>query len=166
MSNTAYLLLGSNRGNRLFMISKALVEINKRIGVIIKRSSLYETEPWGFEDETFFVNFLIAVSTELDPEILLKEIKEIETILGRFQNAEQNESRNIDIDIIFYNNNIFNNEILKIPHPLITQRRFVLTPLNEIIPNFVHPIEKKTIFQLLSECKDNRKVRRFNFVNR
>ncbi len=159
-----YLVLGSNMGNRMQNLLLAKNFIINKIGKIINESKIYETEPWKMPDEeTWFLNQVVCVQTDLLPDELLKTIKEYEAQNGRqdMPNRKTYESRVIDIDILFYEDEIINTEVLTIPHPLLHSRRFVLLPLNDIAPDLVHPVMNKTIAELLESCPDNAEVRRF-----
>ena len=156
--NTIYLHLGGNIGNRLLYISKAFVLITKYIGKIIDRSSLYESEPWGFNSDSEFINICIAVKSKLSAREVLLKIRRIEDELGRKREKNKYSSRSIDIDIVFFNSEIINEKDLIIPHPKIQARKFVLVPLYEILPDFIHPTIEKSIEVLLRECKDRKKV--------
>ncbi|MFZ4413026.1 MAG: 2-amino-4-hydroxy-6-hydroxymethyldihydropteridine diphosphokinase [Bacteroidales bacterium] len=153
--NTAYLLLGGNVGDRLAVIAKAIAFIHSSCGKLIKKSSLFESAPWGFDDDKKFVNQVIMIETALSAEDLLQNLLNIELLLGRVRkNTVNYSSRNIDIDILFYNDEIINEQLLKIPHPLLQERKFTLMPLNEIASDLHHPIFNKTVNELLNECKD------------
>jgi len=154
MLQTAYLLLGSNRGNRLTMLSHAAELIGQNTGTITASSSVYETAPWGFYDETYFLNQVICLETLLPPYDLLDSLLHIETSIGRTRQGKNYSSRTIDIDILFYGDHIINHEHLTIPHPRQHERRFSLLPLAEIAPGFVHPVFKVTIHELLLKCSD------------
>ena len=155
--NTVYIQLGSNIGERESFIAKSMEQIEENIGEIITESSIFETIPWGYENQDNFLNSVIKIKTTFDAFKVLKKSQEIENTLGR-KRISKWRKRTIDIDILFYNNEIINTTKLIIPHPLIQQRKFVLVPLSEIAPNYIHPILKKSISTLLSECKDNQKV--------
>ncbi|MBO9683985.1 MAG: 2-amino-4-hydroxy-6-hydroxymethyldihydropteridine diphosphokinase [Flavisolibacter sp.] len=159
--NEVYLLTGGNIGNRLAYLLKAKEEIEKRCGSILKESSVYETAAWGKEDQGAFLNQVLKIETELQSEEVLKTILEIEEDLGRKRQLKYG-PRIIDIDILFFDDDIINEHALKIPHPQMQNRRFVLVPLNEIAPAKVHPILHKTIAQLLAECPDPLAVNKFN----
>jgi 2-amino-4-hydroxy-6-hydroxymethyldihydropteridine diphosphokinase len=159
--NEVYLLTGGNTGNRLEYLSKAKEQIEKRCGSILKASSVYETAAWGKEDQGAFLNQVLKVETNLHPEEVLKTILQIEEYLGRKRELKYG-PRTIDIDILFFNDKIINRRALKIPHPQMQNRRFVLVPLNEIAPGKVHPTLHKTISQLLAECPDPLAVNKFN----
>lgn len=164
--NDLYLLLGSNLGDRSFIISKAIEQISKEISKIEATSGLYETEPWGNQKQGKFLNQVVKLQSSEEPEALLEKVLSIEQRLGRTRNKEQNSARIIDIDILFYNEMIHSSEKLIIPHPRIQFRRFVLVPLFEIAPDLLHPVLHKSIAQLLRCCPDKLEVRIFNsFVN-
>jgi len=153
--NTAYLLLGGNMGDRLGVIAKAVSLIHASCGNVVKKSSLFESAPWGFDDKKQFINQVIIIETAMSALDLLQNLLNIELLLGRVRkNTSNYSSRNIDIDILFYNDEIINEQTLKIPHPLLQERKFTLMPLNEIASDFHHPVFNKTVFELLNECKD------------
>ena len=158
--SSIYLLLGSNVGDKKANLINAVSLIAIQIGEIIGQSSVYETEPWGFEDSSYFFNQVLKVNTSLQPEELLIILFEIEKYLGRQRTQKQYESRIIDIDILFYDDLVIHTENLTIPHPLIEKRKFVLTPLAEITSDLKHPVLEKTIKVLLNECEDNLEVRK------
>ena len=151
--NKAYLLIGGNEGNRLFHLQQAVANIDRFCGEVIQQSSIYETAPWGKQDQPAFLNQAILIQTALDAGALMRTILEVEEKLGR-KRGEKYGPRIIDIDILFFNDEIIGLPRLKIPHPEIQDRRFVLEPMNEIAPTYVHPVFKKTINQLLKECPD------------
>jgi 2-amino-4-hydroxy-6-hydroxymethyldihydropteridine diphosphokinase len=147
-----YLGIGSNIGDRKRNCLEA-VEALKKAGVLIRRvSSLYETEPWGYEKQPRFLNMAVEGETELSPLSLLKKIKEIEQNLGR-QESFRWGPREVDIDILFYDSLVVNEPGLKIPHPYIHKREFVLRPLKEIAPELVHPVLGETIIELFEQLK-------------
>ena len=153
-----FLGIGTNLGEREENLGKAIKLIEEHIGNITEESSVYETEPWGFKSETSFFNMVIKVETNLTPSGLLGRILMIEAMMGRLREGQGYKSRIIDIDILFFGSRIFENKILKIPHPRIQERRFVLVPLSEIAGDLIHPVFKKSIQELLQECKDKSKV--------
>ncbi len=153
--HTAYLLTGSNLGRRELMLSEALRLIRKKVGRIEKRSLVYETEPWGFEDHRPFLNQALKVQTHLTPGKLLSAVLQIELVLGRIRQPDQYISRVIDIDILFYDAIIMAEKHLTIPHPLLHQRRFVLQPLAEIVPTMLHPVFNVPVMELLHSCPDH-----------
>ena len=144
-----YLGLGTNLGDRKQNISKAIEAISLKMS-ISKQSSLYETTAWGYTDQPDFLNQVIQVETNLSPLRLLNFLKKTEVELGRVENFRYG-PRLIDIDILFYDDLIKTTSRLQIPHPRIQERAFVLVPLNEIAPGYVHPVLKKTIAELLAE---------------
>ena len=155
-----YLLLGGNLGDKGKIFSKARVNLNKQIGEITLQSAVYETEPWGFESIDLFWNQVLEISTTLSPEEVLLKTQQTEHELGRIRKSNQYNSRIIDIDILFFGDQVVSLENLTIPHPRIQERKFVLAPLNEIVPEFIHPVLQKTIGELLTECNDQLRVRK------
>ena len=153
-----YLSLGSNQGDRLDFLQQAVDLIAERIGMISHISPIYKTESYGFKADDF-LNIAIRVQTKHNPEFLIHELLEIENFIGRTRvKSDSFESRIIDIDIILFEDEIIFSEKLVVPHPEMTKRRFVLQPLADITPLFIHPFEKKTIKTLLQECADPLKV--------
>ncbi len=142
-----YLALGSNLGNRLDTIESALKLINERIDNL-ELSSVYETEPWGVTKQPEFLNLCISGTTNMDPDELLRFVKDIEIKLGR-KHRHKWGPREIDIDILFCGDKIIQKADLSIPHPYLQDRAFVLVPLNDIAPNFIHPVIGKSIKDLL-----------------
>jgi 2-amino-4-hydroxy-6-hydroxymethyldihydropteridine diphosphokinase len=151
--HTIYLLLGSNMGNSNEQLLNAQKNIVADVGNIKATSSLYSTAAWGNTNQADFLNQVLVVETNLPAAKLLKSILSIEKNMGRVRTIK-NAPRIIDIDILFFNNDVLKLKNLTVPHPEIQNRRFVLTPLVELSPNFVHPSLKKTIHQLLIACKD------------
>jgi len=155
MSET-YLLLGGNIGDTKAILNDAIKLIVSLCGIVLKKSSIYKSEAWGFKSEQAFLNQVILLQTKLSPEVLLHTILSIEQQLGRERNTNEGySSRLIDIDILFYDNQIINQESIIVPHPLLHKRRFTLLPLNEIAKDYMHPIFNKSVNELLLECKDN-----------
>ncbi len=152
--NGIYLLLGSNMGNRLEYLKEAEKLMIDRGIQIVDESSIYETEPWGKEDQDWFLNIIIQVETSLLPLELLKVMLEIESQLGRTR-KEKWGARCIDIDILYYHNETINVSQLTVPHMGIPKRRFTLIPLVELCPLEAHPIEHKNQMELLADCTDN-----------
>ena len=153
--NRIFLGLGTNLGDREKNLKDALEKINEIAGVVTSSSSVYETEPWGFTAENKFLNMVVEVKTMLRPSGLLGRILMIESQMGRTREGKEYKSRIIDIDILFYNNRILTKKVLKIPHPGLPDRRFVLEPLCEIAPDFLHPVLNKSIKDLLKDCTDS-----------
>lgn len=144
-----YLGLGSNVGDRQANLLAALTAFPPQLD-ILARSPVYQTDPWGYLDQDDFLNQVVKVGTDLSPHELLSFLKEIEQRLGRVKRFK-NGPREIDIDILFIDDAVIEKEGLRIPHPHLAERAFVLVPLNDIAPKFVHPVFNKTINQLLSE---------------
>ncbi len=154
-ANPVFLLLGSNLGNREDNLNNAIVLINKDLGKIIAQSFVYETAAWGKTDQPKFLNIAVELNVNLKPLQLLNKILGIEAKLGRVRKEKWGE-RLIDIDIILYGNEIINiKDKLQIPHPEMQNRKFVMVPLVQIAPLFVHPIFKKTNSEILINLKDN-----------
>ncbi|HPD66939.1 MAG TPA: 2-amino-4-hydroxy-6-hydroxymethyldihydropteridine diphosphokinase [Ignavibacteriales bacterium] len=153
MQDNIFLALGSNKGDRLSYLNNALIELENNGIKVIKKSSILETKAYGVENQDNFLNMAIQISCDLSPENLLITIKNIEKKVGRTPSFKWG-PREIDIDIIYYNNLILNKTIEKnfqliIPHPDLHNRNFVLIPLTEIAPNFIHPVLQKTNSALL-----------------
>ena len=150
-----YLSIGSNLGDSKRIIDQSISQIDQNIGTLQKRSSLYKTQAWGKENQDDFLNACIIIDTELDCESVLKLCQLIEKNIGR-KKTEHWGPRQIDIDIIFYENECIDNKALNIPHPLMHKRRFVLEPLNEIASDKLHPIMNKSVASLLKDLKDSK----------
>ena len=155
------LLLGANLGDRVQTLRRATDLIVERVGPVVQQSGLYETAPWGVTDQPAYLNQVLAVETNLEPEDVLRQTQAIEQALGRVR-LEKWGARLIDIDLLYYDQRILQTETLTIPHPYLHQRRFTLVPLAEIAPDFVHPILQKTTLELLAECADTSEVTIFN----
>lgn len=163
--NVTYLCLGGNIGDRESTLKQALLKIEKVIGKITSQSGVYETEAWGVENQQAYLNQCIEVKTNLSANSLIKAILSIEKELGRMRVTGNNyEPRTIDIDILFYNNDIIHKPKLIVPHPRLHLRKFVLMPLNEIASNYLHPILNKTTFSLLTDCNDSSDVSNFKSI--
>ncbi len=161
----AFLGIGTNLGNKESNLDHAIEKIEEYIGRILKSSSIYETEPWGFQAKNEFLNMAVMVETELVPSELLKKVLNIELLLGRIRGKKHYSfsysSRLIDIDILLYENIIIDEPDLKIPHPLMHHRKFVLVPLCDIAPEMIHPVLKKSFRLLLENCEDPGEVKKF-----
>ncbi len=159
--NTAYLLTGGNLGERVHNLAMARELIAAQTGNIIAASSLYETAAWGNTDQPAFLNQAIMIETPLNARQLIRRILKIEKKMGRVR-EEKYGPRLIDIDILLFNNEKHNYQFLKLPHPEMQNRRFTLLPLAEIAPEIIHPVLKKTITELLQECKDELEVKKYS----
>lgn len=159
--NIVYLLTGSNQGDRADQLSRCCTALQEVAGEIVMFSAVYETEAWGIEGLPAHLNQALCLHTRLTPLELIKVIHEIEYQLGR-RRAEKWGVRSIDIDIIYFNNDIVQLPELVIPHPLLQERKFVLTPLCEIAPDFVHPVLLKTNKELELASPDKLQVSRVN----
>ena len=152
-----YLLLGANLGDRVAMLRRAADLIAERVGSISLQSNLYETAPWGITNQPTYLNQVLLVDTNLEPDVALKKTQAIEQELGRVR-LEKWGARLIDIDILYHDQRILQTDTLTIPHPFLHLRRFTLVPLAEIAPDFVHPVLQKTTLKLLEECEDGSEV--------
>jgi len=158
MEHSVFIGLGSNQGEKIKICEQTIKEIlSQTEGLLLSRSSWYYSEPWGNEDQDWFVNGVIQIKTELRPDELLTKFKKIEKRLGR-TNREKWGPRFIDIDILFYDDLFLESPEIEIPHPRIWERNFVLIPFAEIASQFVHPVFKKTIKELLRTSSDRKKV--------
>ena len=155
----AHLLIGSNIGARKENLLTAISLINEQCGHLTRSSSMYETEAWGKTDQPSFLNQALEISTSLNARQLMRKILTIEKEMGRIRKVKLG-PRIIDIDILLYENEIHDLRFLKIPHPEMQNRRFVLVPLAEISSTMQHPVLKKTIAELLEECPDNLEVKK------
>lgn len=152
---SAFIGLGSNLGDSILNIEHAIKMIEERLGKLIAKSSFYQTKPVGFSAEQDFINAVIEIETLLAPEELMQELLNIESDLGRIRSGSKNyESRMIDLDIIAIEEQVIQSDILQLPHPRMKTRGFVLIPMAEIAPNWIHPLEKQSISQLLRRLKD------------
>jgi 2-amino-4-hydroxy-6-hydroxymethyldihydropteridine diphosphokinase len=159
--NRAYLLTGGNMGDRAANLAKARELINEHCGTVVNSSSLYETEAWGKTDQPAFLNQALEVETPLNARQLIRRILKVEKMMGRIR-EEKYGPRIIDIDILLFNGEKHNYHFLRLPHPEMQHRRFALLPLAEIAPDIVHPVLKKTITELLNECKDELAVKKYS----
>lgn len=157
--NTAYLLTGGNMGNRLNHLRQAAEWIQQKCGKILAQSSVYETEAWGKTDQPAFLNQALQVETDLSPDALMQALLDIETAMGRTRTIKMG-PRIIDLDILLIDDLIQTSILLTIPHPALTLRKFALLPLAEIAPLLIHPLEKKSILELLEICPDTLNVQK------
>lgn len=156
-----FFLLGANLGDRVATLARAVVLIGQRVGRIASQSSLYETAPWGVTDQPTFLNRVLAVETTLEPEAVLILTQAIEHELGRVRHEHWG-ARTIDIDLLYYDQLVWQTPTLTLPHPFLHQRRFTLVPLADIAPDFSHPVLHKTTLDLLADCDDMGDVTIFN----
>jgi len=157
--NSAILLLGTNLGDRRKNLQNACGLLGEKVGLIIKCSSIYETEPWGFNESQWFYNCALTLQTPFSSNELIKKVLEIETIMGRERKQiSVYENRIIDIDILVFGSEISKTAELELPHPRLHLRKFVLLPLFEIVPDFIHPVTLKNVNEMIIECKDECKV--------
>lgn len=161
----AYLLLGSNMGDRMGNISNAIQKIGLICGEIIQISALYETAAWGYTDQDSFLNQVVVLNSSMHPTQLMLHLLEIEKEIGRKRDFKYG-PRTIDIDILMYDKEIINNSILTIPHPELTNRRFALIPLEEVAGEIIHPVLNQNITQLLIDCTDIGHVQKFSDTSR
>jgi len=156
--STVYFSLGSNRGNKEKNLFQAIVYLREYVGEIADYSSIYESEPWGFNDSEDFFNMVIKVETELPPRRILEIIKTIEERMGRVLTRDGYQSRIIDIDILLCDQLVIKEKDLQIPHLQINERNFVLFPLTDIAADIINPTCKKTFNDLIKVCKDEKEI--------
>lgn len=158
--NVAFLCVGGNMGDRLANILEAKRQL---IGMGCKmeaESGIYQTKAWGIEEAPDYYNQMLKIGTEKKGTELMTTLLDIEKSMGRIRSDNRNASRTLDMDILFFNNEIIKSELLEVPHPRLHLRRFVLEPLNEIASELIHPVLNKTIHELLNECTDTSAVKR------
>ena len=153
-----FLGLGSNQGDRELNLKNSIKLLNSRVGKVLNTSRIYESEPWGVKNQNYFLNQVIEIETHIDPNDLLNICKNIEYDMGRKPEIRWGK-RVIDIDILYYQSKIINQEKLIIPHKLMHERKFVMIPLNDLIENQLHPILKITNKEILNKCIDSCKVK-------
>jgi 2-amino-4-hydroxy-6-hydroxymethyldihydropteridine diphosphokinase len=149
-----YFSIGSNKGNRSQLINEAIDKIDISIGRVEQKSSIYETQSWGFKSNNFY-NVCLLIESSLSVESIFNKILKIEKDMGRLKSGNKYSDRCIDIDILFVEDIIVNSKNLIIPHPRLHLRKFVLTPMLDLAPDLIHPILNKSIKQLELECDDN-----------
>jgi 2-amino-4-hydroxy-6-hydroxymethyldihydropteridine diphosphokinase len=159
MQTEVVLSLGGNKGDREKLLFRAIESLNDRFQ-LVRVSKIYETAAWGGVAKADFLNQLAIIRTEKNPEEVLEIIQEIEVDLGRIREEPWGD-RTMDIDILYFGNQVMASERLTIPHPYISERRFILVPLVELLPDKIHPIRNKTSVQMLEECEDPSEVKLF-----
>lgn len=160
--NEAYLCLGGNLGNCFITFKEACGYIEQKVGKIKRYSSVYQSQAWGMDDAPDFYNQVIKLETKLKPEELMLVLLDIEKKMGRERLEQDNtyQNRIIDIDVLFFNDEGIKTNTLEIPHPRLHLRKFVLEPLNETAPNYIHPLLNKSITELLALCTDKGQVKK------
>jgi 2-amino-4-hydroxy-6-hydroxymethyldihydropteridine diphosphokinase len=157
----AYISLGSNLGNRLAHLKQALRRLEESGELSISKTSpVYETQPVGPRNQSWFLNLVVEVQTYLDPHSLLEYLSSIENQIGR-KREESWGPRKIDLDILLYDNQTVSSDRLTIPHPRMQERKFVLLPLSDIAPHALHPVLGKSVKGLLDACQDTSAIRRY-----
>tara|TARA_Y100001954_G_C15809553_1_gene604412 strand:+ start:1791 stop:2285 length:495 start_codon:yes stop_codon:yes gene_type:complete len=156
MHHICYVSVGSNMGNKVLNCQTAFQHIG-HLANIQDISSFYHTEPWGYIDESYYINVVLKLRIFITPHKLLHEFKKIEKLMGRLyaKSNSEYEARIIDLDILFFDNFIIDDDNLCIPHPRLYFRNFVLKPLAEIAPDLICPLKNKSILKILEESKDN-----------
>ncbi len=156
VSESVFILLGSNQGNREQLLHQAYDKIGERCGRIVAQSPVYESEPWGFEAQQWFLNQVLEVATFMTPDNLMLTLLDIEKDLGRDRVTPHKgyASRPMDLDILYFGNRVIDTQLVTAPHPRLHQRRFTLLPLCDLAPDFKHPTLKKTNRQILDACDD------------
>lgn len=159
--NFAVILLGANLGDKKQMFAQVETHITDNIGNCIKKSALYSSKAWGFESDDLFYNQVLIVETEYSAHDTLLRCQAIENKCGRVRHEQAGyESRTIDIDILYFNNDIIETDDLTIPHPMLHKRKFALVPLCEVLPEYIHPILLTSNKNLLANCEDEGTVER------
>lgn len=158
--HTVVLGLGGNEGDRLLLLSEAVRLLEKEMK-LVRASAVYETAAWGRESGSPYLNQVLVLQTKMSPENTLAYIQRIEHRLGRKREAKWGD-RTMDIDILYFDNEVIQSAELQVPHPQISDRKFVLAPLVEVLPEYIHPVEKMSNKELLRNCKDPLAVDRFS----
>lgn len=163
-SETVFILVGSNVGDRAALLERACASVGCVCGRVVAKSPVYESEPWGFEAEQWFLNQVVEIETELPPDDLMLRLLDIERDLGRDRTTlhEGYVSRTMDLDILYFGNQVIETEYVTSPHPRLHLRRFTLMPLCDLCPEMVHPRLKMTNAKLLQVCCDNGVVKKLN----
>lgn len=155
--------MGSNEGDRLTILQEALLQLKRNLGIFMHSSSIYESEPWGFESDQPFYNAVVQFETEHLPQEVMNVLKYIENQSGRTRKDDSSyENRTLDLDLLYYDQEVMNEVDLIIPHPRIHLRKFVLQPLVEIAPQWVDPIQQKSIIELLAITSDTGNVKKLD----
>ena len=160
MKRAIYLCIGGNLGEREANLEEAIDFIGFNFGDVVSVSSIYESEPWGMSDVPNFLNQVVHLQSELTDKELLVEIADLEEFFGRERSSQGYVSREMDVDVLFIDVEVISTEALQVPHPRMSERRFVLEPLAEIAPEFIHPELKQSVEVLLKACSDKGKVTR------
>ena len=153
-----YWIIGGNLGDRLGLLEKARALMSEKIGVIVRQSNIYQTQAWGYTHQPDFLNQVVVTNSVLSPEEAIMQAQKIELLLGRERHQRWHE-RTMDIDMLYAENQIIENELLVVPHRYISERKFVLVPLAEIAPDFIHPVLQLSNQQLLAQCSDVSEVK-------
>ena len=159
MNHICYISIGSNLGDRIANCEAAILELTS-FATLIKVSSFYETEPWGYEDDHYYLNAVIKLHTSFEPKVFLSNIQNIEKKMGRQKNSEiiGYQARIIDLDILYFDRIIYETDNLIIPHPKLYSRKYVLQPLLEIAPQFICPLKGQTILSIFKKCQDRHQI--------